>query len=244
MAIDNSNPFYVPVVRKQSFLKKPVPLWSLGAALILGSLISFGFTTLTKGETVDAQAQSSQTSSEAPALPSSAGSTPNANTQGFPASPQLGAQADATIGETTTNHGVRLTVDSVEVVRELSMTKKYSSDETETITPNNEGAKFIRVNVTVANDGKEGFDLSCRLRSSTALENSQGQQYKAISDIYRIPGNPGCLSSDSIAPGFEGKISYVYEVPDSFEWGNFTYFDPSVYEARKNPTLIRLDNAE
>lgn len=189
---------------------KPVPFWSLGAALIVGSLLTFGFTTFTNGETVNAQAPSSQISSEAPALPTSAGNTSIANAHGSPASPELGAQAHATIGETTTNHGVRLTVDSVEAVRELSMTKEFSSDELETITPNNEGAKFIRVNVTVANDGKEGFDLSCRLRSSTALENSQGQQYKAISDIYRIPGNPGCLSSDSIAPGFEGKISYVY----------------------------------
>lgn len=244
MANDNYNPFHTPEVKKKTFLTRPVPIWSLGAALLAGSLLSFGFTTLADEETTNTQTQANDASPADPAGPAQVESDASSSEQNNPLDPEPDSQVTAAIGETTTNHGVRLTVDSVEVVRELSMRKEFSSGELETVTPNNEGAKFVRVHTTIANDGVDSLNLACTFRFATALENSQGQRYKAISDIYRIPGNPGCLSPDSVAPGFSGKISYVYEVPDSYEGGYFTYFDPAVHEARENPIRIRLDHTE
>ena len=88
----------------------------------------------------------------------------------------------------------------------------------------------------------EALDLSCGFGFSTALENPQGQRYKSILDIHRIPGNALC--GDSVAPGFSGTVSYAYEVPDTFEFGSFTYYDPAVPDAYYEPTSIRLGNIE
>lgn len=236
MAIDNSNPFYIPEVKKEKFFTKPVPFWSLGVALITGSLLSYGITTAIDNKRVD---MASQTSGGQQASTSDFSWTQNS-----PSSPTDGEETFS-IGEPTINHGVHLTVDSIELVDEIQMKKEYSNDKNavlETVTPENEKAKFARVDVTISNESIEALDLSCGFGFSTALENPQGQRYKSILDIHRIPGNALC--GDSVAPGFSGTVSYAYEVPDTFEFGSFTYYDPAVPDAYYEPTSIRLGNIE
>lgn len=247
MKKDNSNPFGVPEPKKENIFTTPVPLWSLGAALITGSLLTFGITSLVNEEPTHTQAHTSDTSPAAPASPASTESNPSPAAQSNPSYPETEVQEAAAIGEATANHGVRVTVNSVEIVSELSIRKKYSaadSNDLESLTPSNEGAKFALVNATIANEGAEDLSLSCGFNYSTRLENPQGQRYKTIEDNRLIPGNPDCISSDSVAPGFSEEISYAYEVPDSYEWGYFTYSDPAVSEARDNPTRVRLDQRE
>ena len=247
MTNDNSNPFHVPEPKKKNIFTKPVPLWSLGAALITGSLLSFGITSLADEEPTNTQAHTSDASPAAPASPTAAKPNPSPAAQSNPSSPETEDQEAAAIGEATINHGVRVTVNSVEIVSELSLRKKYSaadSNELERLTPSNEGAKFALVNATIANEGAEDLSLSCGFNNSTRLENPQGQRYKTIEDNRLIPGNPDCVSSNSVAPGFSKEITYAYEVPDSYEWGYFTYSDPAVSEARNNPTRVRLDRKE
>ena len=233
MANDNSNPFYAPEVRKQSFLKKPVPLWSLGAALIAGPLLTFGAITLADNGTTDAQVNTGENSSAVPANLHSTG-------QDNPSSSTDEGQNIFSVGEPSTNHGIRLTVDSVEMVNELGFKQEAIEffTDSETLTPDNEGAKFVRVNASITNESFEALSLSCGFDYYTVLLNSQGQEYTAVEDLDYLEGNPDC--SDSIAPGFSGKASFVYEVPDNHELGYFVYTDPSVADATDNPTLIRL----
>lgn len=243
MAIDNSNPFYVPEVKKKSFFTKPVPLWSMGAALIAGSLLTFGAITLVDGGPNDTLKEATESSSAVPANLHSATPSSPSTEQDAPPSSTDGAQGIFSVGELSTNHGIHLTVDSVEIVSELRIKKEYSENNTnsESLVPDNEGAKFVRVNASITNESVKAFHLSCGFQTSTVLMNSQGQEYTAISDLYHLEGNPDCL--DSIAPGFSGEVSYVYEVPGDHELGYFAYADPSVSGATENPTLILLGEA-
>ncbi|WP_083317769.1 MULTISPECIES: DUF4352 domain-containing protein [unclassified Corynebacterium] len=240
MVIDNSNPFNVPEVRKQSFFKKPVPLWSLGAALIAGPLLTFGAITLADDGTTDARVNTDENSSAVPAnLHSTAPSSTSTGQDDSPSSTDEG-QNIFSVGELSTNHGIHLTVESVEIVSELGIKKEaleYLTD-SEALTPDNDGAKFVRVNASITNESIKALHLSCGFDGFTVLMNSQGQEYTTVKNLYHLEGNPDC--SDSIAPGFSGKASYVYEVPDNHELGYFVYADPSVSGATDNPTLIRL----
>ena len=185
MAIDNSNPFYVPEVRKQSFLKKPVPLWSLGAALIAGPLLTFGAITLTDNGTTDARVNTGENSSAAPAnLHSTAPGSTSTGQDDSQSSTDEG-QNIFSVGELSTNHGIRLTVDSVEMVNELEIKKEardYCTDSV-TLTPDNDGAKFVRVNTSITNESFKALHLSCGFDGYTVLMNGQGQEYTAV-------GNP------------------------------------------------------
>ena len=126
------------------------------------------------------------------------------------------------------------------MVNELEIKKEardYYTDSV-TLTPDNDGAKFVRVNTSITNESFKALHLSCGFDGYTVLMNGQGQEYTAVGNLYHLEGNPDC--SDSIAPGFSGKASYVYEVPDNHELGYFVYTDPSVSDATENPPLIRL----
>ena len=55
-----------------------------------------------------------------------------------------------------------MTVDSIELVDEIQMKKEYSNDKNavlETVTPENEKAKFARVDVTISNESIEALPV-------------------------------------------------------------------------------------
>lgn len=149
---------------------------------------------------------------------------------------------DATVGEMHAemeNGGVTLTVDEVvespSTLLEPDGVKKgaYPPEEEK---PKNKKAKFVKVKTTVRNDSKSPWDLTCDYAVGTVLLDKDGRQYDEIESLYRVPENPDC--NDSLGPGFDTTMSWIYEVPENSEITRFGFFDPSVnYE---EPTLINL----
>lgn len=146
-----------------------------------------------------------------------------------------GPNASTTEAETTlapmhealTNGGVTLTVDEVTVQpTELLEPDGYKKGAMppEEVTPENQGAKFVKVATTVRNDGTQPWDLTCSYHIDAVLADADGREYSPIDSLYRVPENPEC--NDSLGPGFEHAMSWVYEVPEAMDPAFFGFFDP------------------
>ncbi len=107
----------------------------------------------------------------------------------------------------------------------------------ETLTPENQGAKYVSVETTVKNTSKKSMDLTCGFGLQATLFNKDEQAYDPIDSLYRVLDNPEC--NESLNPGFEKTMTWVYEVPADMQpyafgvaeptehFGDYTYFDAS-----------------
>ena len=107
----------------------------------------------------------------------------------------------------------------------------------EILTPENQGAKYISVETTVKNTSKKSMDLTCGFGLQATLFNKDEQAYDPIDSLYRVLDNPEC--NESLNPGFEKTMTWVYEVPSDMKpyafgfaepqenYGNLTYVDVS-----------------
>lgn len=141
--------------------------------------------------------------------------------------------------EEVTNAGVTLTVNSVTSQKFVELEpegRAKGSAVPEKILPKNKKAKFIKVATTVRNDGMAPWDLTCGYAIGTALYDVDGRRYEPINQLYRVPENPDC--SDSLGPGFETSMTWIYEVPRAFEAAEFGFFDPE--ENYGDPSLVRI----
>lgn len=147
----------------------------------------------------------------------------------------------ATVGQELENGGVTLTVNQVEELPTITLDEKgrmkgYGS--LEETPPSREGAKFIRVNTTVFNSGSNTWDLTCGYAIGTALMDPDGNEYDPVDSLYRIPENPAC--NDSLGHGFSDEMTWVYEVPESYELGYFAFFEPAIYGGSNDPMVVDL----
>lgn len=144
------------------------------------------------------------------------------------------------MGEELTNGGVALTVNNVSSQASVMLeprNRKKGSTPPEEVFPENQGAKFIKVETTVRNEGMAPWDLTCGYAVGTALYDVEGRHYEPIKQLYRVPENPACNAS--LGPGFESPMTWIYEVPESFEELGFGFFDPK--ENFNDPALVRIE---
>lgn len=147
----------------------------------------------------------------------------------------------ATVGQETENGGVTLTVNQVEELPTITLDekgRKKGYGALEETPPSRDGAKFIRVNTTVFNSGSHTWDLTCGYAIGTALMDPDGNEYDPVDSLYRIPENPGC--NDSLGHGFSDEMTWVYEVPESYELGYFAFFEPALYGGSGDPTVVDI----
>ena len=138
------------------------------------------------------------------------------------------------------NGGVALTVNNVTSQASVMLepqNRKKGSTPPEEVSPENQGAKFIKVDTTVRNEGMGPWDLTCGYAVGTALYDVDGRHYEPIKDLYRVPENPACNAS--LGPGFESPMTWIYEVPESFEELGFGFFDPK--QNFDDPALVRIE---
>ncbi|WP_156892771.1 DUF4352 domain-containing protein [Corynebacterium sputi] len=151
------------------------------------------------------------------------------------------AAPSGTIGEPVVADGVTMTVTALTESEQLSLTAEGFEEGTmpEETVEARDGGKFFRVDTEVENTGKEPWDLTCSFSVQTELFSSDDRQYTDIGDLYRVPGNPTC--GDPLNPGFSTTMSWIYEVPESFEVGYLGFADPNV--AYDDLTYIDLTDA-
>lgn len=141
--------------------------------------------------------------------------------------PEQETPAFAQMHEEITNGGVTLTINEVTA----KPTEQLEPDgyrkgamPPEEVSPENQGAKFVKVATTVRNDSLQPWDLTCSYYIDAVLADVDGRTYDPIDSLYRVPENPEC--NDSLGPGFEHAMSWIFEVPEAMEPAFFGFFDP------------------
>lgn len=137
------------------------------------------------------------------------------------------APALAQMHEEVTNGGVTLAINEVTAKPTEFLEPggyKKGAMPPEEVTPENQGAKFVKVATTVRNDSHQPWDLTCSYYIDAVLADADGRTYDPIDSLYRVPENPEC--NDSLGPGFEHAMSWIFEVPEGMEPAVFGFFDP------------------
>lgn len=201
---------------------------------VLGAVSIVGFSLMVAPSSESSVSASSEQAYE---------STGNRNSEG--ASSQSRTEAAdpsfATVGQEAENGGVTLTVNQVEELPIITLDeegKRKGYGSLEETPPSREGAKFVRVNTTVFNSGSNTWDLTCGYAIGTALMDPDGNQYDPIDSLYRVPENPEC--NDSLGHGFSDEMTWVYEVPESYELGYFAFFEPAIDGGSGDPTAVDI----
>lgn len=203
-------------------------------SFVLGALVMVAFSLMvTPGTEPEISAsdsgtyQSTDMSSPKKDSPASASVTPG--------------KAHGKVGQELSNGGVVLTVNEVEELPTISLDEKNRMKGfggIEETAPSREGAKFIRVNTTVFNSGSETWDLTCGLAISTVLKDVDGNRYDPITELYRIPENPECNAS--LGHGFSDEMTWIYEVPESYELGFFEFTEGISWASGTTATVVDL----
>jgi hypothetical protein len=123
------------------------------------------------------------------------------------------------IGGPVTKGGVTLTFDSVTNQPAIAVTRGPER------TPQ-PGGKYVRLDTTIKNDGRQSMDLTCSFDVQVVLVDSQRRQFDHVEDQYEIDGNPECNAG--LQPGFSTNMAYVFEVPVAAEVTLFGFGDPNV----------------
>lgn len=122
------------------------------------------------------------------------------------------------LGEEVDTNGLLLTVEEFKESENISVYEKgivQEAAEILTQTPSRKGAKFISVSTHIKNNTGEPMDLTCSLPVGTSLYDENDNRFTSIDDLYLIEGNPEC--NDDLNPGFDAKMTWVYEVPKDFD---------------------------
>ena len=123
------------------------------------------------------------------------------------------------LGKEVAFDGGVVTVEKVEKADKLEV---YAADYmreagvNEFISPR-QGGQFVIVKTRVKNMSSHSWDLTCMFDVRAVLINEQGQQFDPIRDLRNVIGNPEC--NDSLNPGFDSPMTWVYEVPAGFGHG-------------------------
>jgi hypothetical protein len=190
-----------------------------GLALVLAACGGGGNTSATKTVTVTV----------------SGGSTPSAAaTTTFPSTTPTSGPG---IGDPMTNGGVKLTVNAVSAPATVLLHQYHNPGVEFADTPPKAGAKYIRVDTTIENVGKESLFLTCGNRIRTQVIDSQQRQFDTIEYLFDIKGNPECKA---VQPGFTSPMTYVFEVAQDAVVVYFAFADRAVDS--QNLTLMNIAN--
>lgn len=131
------------------------------------------------------------------------------------------------MGQPVEAPGVTLTVESVTRSDSIEL---YADGYKRGYMPNEtvdaDKGEYVSVKTTVKNTGQSSMDLTCGFGVRALLINTDTQVYDPIDDLYRIIDNPEC--NDSLNPGFDTQMTWIYLVPEGTELGAFGFTNPEV----------------
>lgn len=131
------------------------------------------------------------------------------------------------IGEPIEAPGVTLTVESVTRSDSIELyADGYKRGYMPNETLNADKGEYAIVKTDVKNTGQSPMDLTCGFAVRALLINTENQVYDPIDSLYRIIDNPEC--NDSLNPGFETQMTWVYQIPSDTELGVFGFTNPDV----------------
>lgn len=147
----------------------------------------------------------------APPEPSSA---PPASTENVESTEPV-SEGIGEIGEIVKNHGVALTVKKAYFANTVPMNRsgyqagssyaKFTQEKADA------GGKFVVVETTIENVGKQSLDLTCGWPIEMKLGDSDGRAFDPIDDLSDFKGNPECNAQ--LQPGFKDSMTYAFLVP-------------------------------
>ncbi|MEU1321319.1 DUF4352 domain-containing protein [Streptomyces microflavus] len=77
-----------------------------------------------------------------------------------------------------------------------------------------EGAKYVIVESTVYNDGRESFDPVCGGGISQGIIDAEGRTFDIIEDVYQVKENVKAKAcAEEVQPGFKRDAVFVYKLP-------------------------------
>lgn len=123
------------------------------------------------------------------------------------------------VGEAVDHAGARLTVNSAEdsdtLSRNDSNYRQGSGYESYTEVPADDGGRFIVLEATVENIGKESMDLTCSWPINIKVVDMDGREFDTVDNLYELKNNPECNAQ--LQPGFSDEITYAFMVPEESE---------------------------
>jgi hypothetical protein len=168
-----------------------------------------------------------------PTTPPPTTTTPVPTTEPPPRPP-----VERAIGETATDDGLQLTVNSIREVSRIERDDYYKRDYTPP-----RGGKLVAVEVTFVNRTKAPIDPFCG-GNSAALVDQKGRAHETLDDLYSIEGNDAVCGSAGTLAGDKATVVLAFKLKpgeriDHVDLWNGKYtpdFDGEASRVRYRPT--------